>query len=110
MKQYIVDELRPSDHQKLKAYLEAHLDTGSMDGLFWMTLEKELWNETQKDHQACWPYYVALELTPHQLSCEFLIRTQNRIRCDCIAYANEAQRNWIIRSVDAIFEKLEIQI
>lgn len=109
MKQYIVDELRPSDHQKLREYLQTHLVVGPMEGLYWMPLEKELWNKTQKEHKDCSPFSIAIELTPNQLSCELLIRTQNRIRCDCIAYADEAQRNWIIRSVDAIFEKLEIQ-
>jgi hypothetical protein len=43
-----------------------------------------------------------------RLAAELLIRTRNRVRCDCIHYADERQRNWLVQTVDAIFEKLEI--
>jgi hypothetical protein len=108
MKQYIIDELRPDDFKKIKAYLDKKLTASPMEGLYWMPLEKRLLSSTQKKHHQCQPFYVALELSPAQLSCEFLIRTQHRVRCDCIEYASETQRNWIIASVDAIFEELEI--
>lgn len=108
MKQYIIDELRPDDFKKVKAYFDEKLMPSPMEGLYWIPLEKHLLSAIQKDHHQCQPFYVALELTPAQLSCELLIRTQNRVRCECIEYANEAQRNWIIATVDAIFDKLEI--
>ena len=108
MKQYIIDDLRPDDYQKIKAYLDDQLTVDSMEGLYWMPLDKHLLSATQANHHQCQPFYIALELTPIQLSCELLIRTQNRIRCDCINYANETQRNWIITTIDAIFEKLKI--
>ena len=108
MKQYVIDELRPADYQKIKAYLDDHLETGAMEGIYWMPLEENLLSPTQADHSQCQPFYIALELTFEQLSVEFLIRTQQRVRCDCIANADEIQRNWIIRSIDDIFEKLQI--
>lgn len=108
MKQYVIDELRSNDYLKIKAYLDEHLTAGTMEGLYWMPIEKELLSDIQADHHQCRPFYVAIELTSTQLSCEFLVRTQNRVRCDCINYANTAQRHWIIASVDAIFEKLGI--
>jgi hypothetical protein len=37
-----------------------------------------------------------------------LIRTRKRVRCDCIHYANEAQRDSIIGFGDSIFERLKI--
>ena len=51
---------------------------------------------------------MALELGPDRLAAELLVRTRSRVRCDCIHYADERQRNWLVRTVDAIFEKLEI--
>jgi hypothetical protein len=42
--------------------------------------------------------------------CEFLVRSPKRIRCDCIAYATEAQRNWLIDVVDAMLEAVGITI
>ena len=54
----------------------------------------------------CKPFYFALELSPDKLACELLIRSKNRIRCDCISYADQDQRNWIIRKMDAMFDTL----
>jgi hypothetical protein len=51
---------------------------------------------------------MALGLRPDRLAGELLVRTRNRVRCDCIHYADERQRNWLIQTVDAIFEKLGI--
>jgi len=42
------------------------------------------------------------------LCCELLIRTKQRVRCACMGYANQEQRNWIISGIDRVFEKLEI--
>ncbi len=108
MKQYVIDELRPGEYQKIKTYLDDHLEAGAMEGIYWMPLDESLLSPTQADHLDCHPFYVALELTADQLAAEFLIRTQQRVRCDCMANADERQRDWIIRSVDAIFEKLQI--
>jgi len=49
-----------------------------------------------------------VELKPTAISFELLIRTRNRIRCDCIHYANAEQRERIIRFADAMFETLKI--
>lgn len=52
----------------------------------------------------------ALKLEQNLLACELLVRTQKHIRCDCMAYATEKQRNWLIDQIDAVLEKLAICI
>jgi len=42
------------------------------------------------------------------LACELLVRTKNRMRCDCIQYATANQRNWLIELIDNMFSRLEI--
>lgn len=108
MKHYVIDELRYQDYEAVKAYLDAHMESSGFDGLYWYPIDGSLLTDIQKSHTACAPFYFALALEENKLSCEFLIRTNNRIRCDCMAYASEAQRNWIIQFVDGIFEKLGI--
>ena len=108
MKQYVVDELRPDDHLKLKEYLDANYAVPGVTGLYWVPLDKQLYAEVQESHSECQPYYFALELTSERLACEMLVRTNNRVRCQCIRYATERQRNWLIQVVDAFFEHLEI--
>ncbi|MDP2643694.1 MAG: hypothetical protein Q8P24_02025 [Desulfobacterales bacterium] len=109
MKQYVIDELRPADYEKLKTYLEQHVSPGSLPGIYWIALEQKLLNDLQAAHTECRPFYFAMELRSDALASEFLIRTQNRLRCDCIGYAMEEQRQWIIRFADSIFERLEIK-
>jgi hypothetical protein len=43
------------------------------------------------------------------MACELLVRTRQRVRCSCIAYATRPQRNWIIQMLDEIFDELNIQ-
>jgi hypothetical protein len=69
-----------------------------------------IYSEMQKAHNECQPFYFALELLPDRLACELLVRSQQRIRCHCIQYATESQRNWLIQSVDDVLEKLAISV
>ena len=108
MKQYVIDEIRLQDYGKIKAYLDDTFGDSGVDGLYWLPVDEEMLAAEQKAHTACAPYFMALELGEDRLSGELLIRTRNRIRCDCIRYADQRQRNWLIEAMDAIFEKLEI--
>lgn len=108
MKQYVVDEIRAPDYEKIKAYLDREFGPPEMESIYWIALPETLEDEVQRTHGSCRPYYIALDLLPERLACELLVRTKSRIRCDCMGYATEPQRNWIIGVVDAMFEKLEI--
>ncbi len=108
MKQYVIDELRYEDFEKIKQYLDARFSQNDIEGLYWLPIPEAHLDEIQTVHVDCRPYFFSLELDYPKLACELLVRTQNRIRCDCIKYATEPQRNWLIDSVDAMFEKLEI--
>ena len=108
MKQYVIDELTRDDHQKLKAHLDETYGDSGVGGIYWLPLAEEMLSGLQPAHDDCKPYYFALELTPDRLSCELLVRTRERLHCPCMAYASEAQRNWIIDATDAILEKLGI--
>lgn len=108
MKQYVIDQIRPADHQKIKAYLDAEFGPPEMGSIYWVPVAADMLSDIQYAHKTCQPFFFALDFEPERLACELLIRTRNRIRCDCIHYATESQRNWLISVVDAVFEKLEI--
>lgn len=110
MKQYLVDELRPLDHDKVKSYLDARYAVPGVAGLYWVPVDPRLYNQDQKAHDECRPFYFALELLPDRLACELLVRSQQRIRCRCIQYATEDQRNWLIHTVDRVLEQLDISV
>ncbi len=108
MKQYVIDELSNNDFEKIKKYLEDNFKDNAMGGLYWIPLHENVFRDIQKAHTDCRPFYFALELLPDKLSCELLVRTKGRMRCDCMKYADESQRNWIMAFIDSIFERLEI--
>ena len=108
MKQYVIDELRPWEYEKIKACLEERCQVSRVDGIYWIPLDAAVLTEVQTAHTSCQPLCFALELEPDRMACELLMRTRERIRCDCISYATETQRNWLIRLVDGILDELGI--
>jgi hypothetical protein len=108
MKQYVIDELRPEDYRKLQEYLDEKHAAPGFDGLYWMPIDEQMLEAVQKAHSDCQPFYFALELFSDRLACELLVRTNQRSRCQCIQYASERQRNWLVQAVDSVFSSLEI--
>jgi len=109
MKQYVIDELRPTDYEKVRAYLDENLDVSGIVGVYWVPLGRDILSNIQAEHTECQPFCFAIHLEPTIMACELLVRSKNIIRCNCIGYATEKQRNWFIQTIDAIFEKLEIK-
>jgi hypothetical protein len=108
MKQYVIDEIRPQDYIKIKEHLDETYGDSGVDGLYWISVDEALLSEAQKAHPTCAPFRMALELSPDRLAGEFLVRTHSRARCDCIRYADQRQRDWLIQTMDDMFEKLGI--
>lgn len=109
MKQYVIDELRRQDYELIKAYLEENFLSSDVDGIYWIRLNQDILTEIQIAHADCRPFYFAVDLEPNLITFEMLIRTQNRMRCSCMGYATDTQRNWLIRLADAIFDELGIK-
>jgi hypothetical protein len=108
MKQYVIDELRPKDCDKIKKYLSEAYGSAEMGGVYWVSIPPEELTAIQQAHADCQPFFFAIDLEEDRVALELLVRTKNRVRCACIAYASKDQRDWIMGVVDAIFEKLNI--
>lgn len=110
MKQYVIDEFRLEDYEKVKCYLDEHCKAAGLFGVYWMTVPEHVLTDTQRAHTACQPYYVGIELEEDKLSCGLLIRSSTNIRCHCIAYATLEQRNWLIDTLDSMMEQIGVII
>ncbi len=110
MKQYLIDELRPEDYDQIKAHLDKNFGPSKLETLYWIPLESDHLTDIQASHAECQPFYFVIDLESTLMSCEFLVRTRKRMRCDCMGYADQRQRNYIIDFVDGVFEELEIKI
>jgi len=108
MKQYVIDELRPKDYETLKTYLGKKFGSSGVGGVFWIPLDETILTSEQAEHIDCQPFYFAVDLEPNLLACELLVRTKSNVRCSCMAYATEHQRNWFISLIDSIFKQLNI--
>ncbi len=82
--------------------------TAKLNGVYRILLEEDMLNDIQRQHSECAPFYLSVELLQDRIACELLVRSENKIRCNCIAYATPEQRDHFIARIDAIFEKLEI--
>jgi len=110
MKQYLIDGLRPEDHEKLKQYLDQNYGPAVLGNIYWIELKTNILTSVQKEHSDCRPHIFALELENSQLSCELLVRIKKNIKCDCMGYATPGQREWLIENVDAMLDELGISI
>ena len=64
MKQYLIDELRPHEHEQIKNYLDANFEPAELDGIYWIPLETRLLTPVQTEHTACQPFFLVLALEP----------------------------------------------
>ncbi|MDY6905567.1 MAG: hypothetical protein SWH61_12880 [Thermodesulfobacteriota bacterium] len=108
MKQYVIDELRPGDTEKLSDYLAQQFGPPSMGTIFWIPIPETILTSDQAKHKTCQPHSFAVNLEDSKLVCELLIRTRNVMRCNCIGYATPEQREWIIQYVDSLFDHLSL--
>ena len=109
MKQYVIDELRPKDYEMIKSFMDESFGSSNVDGVYWLQLDHNILTQVQKEHTECQPFYFAVDLELNLMAFELLVRTKNRMRCGCMGYATEKQRNWLIRIADSIFDKLGIK-
>jgi len=108
MKQYQIDEIRLNDYPKIKDYLDNNYGPADLGNVYWIPLPEHLYDTVQAKHATCHPLYFVIELEESCLTCEFLIRTRNRMRCDCIKYANDKQMAYLILFTDRIFETTNV--
>ena len=108
MKQYMIDQLRENDFLQLEEYLNKNSEAGELPGIYWIPVPESLLERTQLEHRDCQPFFFAINLDRNSISFEMLIHTRIRLRCGCIQYANEQQRDYILNYADQLFEKLNL--
>jgi hypothetical protein len=110
MKQYVIDQLREADFQKLEDYLDSSTEAGDLPGIYWVHLPETHYEKLQQEHSDCQPFYFAINLDRQCISFELLIRTRSRLRCSCIQYASQEQRDYILNYADGVFERLNLMV
>lgn len=108
MKQYVIDQFSIQEYQALKNRLEDLLGPAQLGGIYWLPLPQDILTETQASHGECSPHVLALDLEEGRLSCELLVRTQATMKCACMGYATQKQRDWVMATIDSLLEEVGI--
>ncbi len=110
MKQYVIDQLREEDHQRIHEFLKKNADATVFSDVFWLNIPEDLYTDTQKEHPECPPFYFAVNLSEDRVDFELLIRSRQILRCSCIRYADSRQRDYILDYADKMLGELDIDI
>ncbi len=110
MKQYVIDQLRESDYDSILGFLQKNAEASEFGDVFWVKLPAQLYNEIQREHEKCQPFCFAVNISPAQAAFEMLVRSRQLLRCNCIAYADSRQKDFIIDYADRMLEELKIKI
>jgi hypothetical protein len=110
MKQYVIDQLRELDFYQIKDFLDRNTEGASLEGVYSVNLPAHLYTAIQSEHGKCHPFYFAISLTRNDVAFELLIRSRHILRCSCIAYATQQQRDYIIAFADRMLEDLRIKL
>ena len=110
MRNYLINDIYESDLARLCAHLKDLGSADALDGLYWLDLPDELLSAEQLEHfSECGPYSLALECQDDWANLELLVRSRRKLRCSCVAYANEDQRVFMMNRLDIIFSELGIK-
>ena len=109
MRSYYLDDFVPGELERLAERLDGMELSAGMDALYWLPVPPKLLTSLQKKHAAeCGPYVMALEILDGALRLELLVRARNRLRCDCVAYAEQRLAHHMIRYLHELLDELEI--
>ncbi len=110
MRQYVIDQLREPDFYQIKEFLEKNTQDASLEGVYSVDLPAHLFTAIQRGHGKCQPFYFAISLTRNDVAFELLIRSRQVLRCTCIGYATQQQRDYIIGFADNMLHALKIKL
>ncbi len=102
MRQILIDELRPAETERIRAYLARHGRPGPIDGIYWLELPPHLLAAPQRAHADCGPFYLAVEVRRESVVFELLVRSSRTLRCSCISWADRAQQGFLLDFIDSM--------
>jgi hypothetical protein len=109
MKSYLIDEISSEDMKRIREELNNRGLSSELQDIFWVEMDMELLSEAQPLHKHCAPHVFALELSPHSVKLEFLVRSLKDMSCSCNAVFTPPQMRFAMHYVDLLFEKLGVR-
>ena len=109
MRSYYIDEFVPGELERLAERLDSMGLSAGMENLYWLPVSENLLTPIQKTHVCeCGPYAMALEILDGVVRLELLVRARNKLRCDCVAYAELQLVSHMIFYLHGLLDELKI--
>ena len=109
MRSYCIDEFVPGELERLAERLDNMELSAGLEELYWMPVPQNLLTPVQKKHEhECGPYVLALEILDGSLRLELLVRARSKLRCDCVAFAEQKLVDHMISYLHGLLDELEI--
>jgi hypothetical protein len=109
MRSYYIDDFVPGELERLVGLLDGMELSAGMEDLYWLPVPDELLTPLQREHKReCGPYILALEILDSALRLELLVRARNKLRCDCVAYAEPQLVAHMIAYLHGLLDELKI--
>jgi hypothetical protein len=108
MRAYLIDEISPTDMEKISLFLKKNCSQSSLDAIFWVEIPEELLTGVQYKHQTCGPHVFAIETGESWVKVELFVRSLKTMRCECQSYCSPQQREFILNFIQHMIDTLGI--
>ncbi len=109
MRQFLVDEIPRRHLEEIESYLKEKALPSGLEQIFWLEIPHDILSPIQWEHRDCGPHYLAIELGKGFLKFEFLVRSQKRLRCDCVQYATLVQETFLLNFAHSLLQALDLK-
>lgn len=115
MRNYLIEDIIDDNISTIENQLKAEGYAGPIDDIYYLPIPESLLTDEQKEHcKDCGPYFLGLEvihdLSGNALKMELLVRAHNKLRCSCVAYCTQEQRNYMLDLIDTLIQELNITV
>jgi len=109
MRVYLIDEISPADMKKISNFFKESAISSNLNGVYWVTLPKELLNSAQLEHPHCQPHVFAVELGSDFLKLELFVRSLNTMQCTCPGFCTDQQMHYVFDFAHGMIDQLGIR-
>ena len=109
MRAYLIDEISPSDMEKISGFFKEVTISSNLDNIFWVKLPDDLLNSAQFKHRHCQPHVFAVELGSDFVKLELFVRSLNSMRCTCPGFCTDRQMRYIFDFAHGMIDQLGIR-
>jgi hypothetical protein len=105
MRHIVIDQLSREERENICSYLKRTLQPGAIDGMYWLAVPDDLLGVAQRGHEACGPFFFAVEVEEKKVVFELLVRSKSNLHCSCISYADRSQRDYLLSFIDRLLDE-----